>query len=124
MSGSLTPPPAAPARPAAPPPAKPPAPKAAAAPAPPPLERPSEDSLLDVEDPSLLEEGHYENEGENFAMKFGEDVEADGESTAIGSAPPRPSDGFGGVTMPDGSDTEDLPDPKKSIRTTNRNDDW
>ena len=132
LSGSLTPPPPAPARTAAPPPPKsaPPAPPKAAAP--PPLAPPHEDSL-DVEDAALLDDSHYEEPGaDNFTMKFGEDVEADPEATNIqGDPAARASDGFGGLTDPNPlagmsaeTDTVELPDPKHSIRSTNRNDDW
>ncbi len=131
MSGSLTPPPPAPTTRSSPPPmqAKPPAPPPGKPAMPPPLQRPSHDSL-DVEDAALLEDGVYEPEGDNFTMKFGaHEVEADAESTSVAPAS-RPSDGaFGGLTDPNPLDglheqTEDLPDPKGSIRSGNRNDDW
>ena len=133
LSGSLTPPPAARAAPPAAPPPKastPPTPPAKAA-APPPLAPPPEDSL-DVEDAALLDDSHYEDPAENFTMKFGNDVESDAESTNIQSEPAtRASDGFGGLTDPNplaglGAETEtvELPDPKHTVRSPNRNDDW
>ena len=129
LSGALTPPPPAPAKPPAPP-AKPPAPPAKVA-APPPLAPPPEDSL-DVEDAALLDEGQYgepAEPGENFTLKFDHNIEADSESTNIQGEPAtRASDGFGAPTDPNplgvDTDTIDLPDPKHSVRTTNRNDDW
>ncbi len=55
---------------------------------PPPLEH----SELDVDDSALLEEAHYDNDGDDFAMAFGQLEKAD-EATAIGAAPaPRASD--------------------------------
>ena len=47
---------------------------------------------LDVDDSALLEEAHYESEGDDFAMAFNQ-LEHQDEATAIGAAPaPRPSD--------------------------------
>ncbi|HEY4241643.1 MAG TPA: hypothetical protein VGM88_17600 [Kofleriaceae bacterium] len=96
------PPPPAPAPRTAPPAAPPP--KAAAPLVPPPLDRPSDDSL-DVDEAALLEESHYENEGDDFAMAFAGDAPPhDGESTAIGGAPHAGAhhghaDAFGGETL-------------------------
>ena len=64
---------------------------------PPPLE--TADDSLDVDDAALLEEAHYENEGNDFAMSFGGAVEKDDESTTLGTAPER--DSFGGETEHD-----------------------
>ena len=94
--------------------------------APPPLEAPTEDSLLDVEDAALLEENHYENEGDNFTMKFGaHEVEHDVESTSVaGDVEERLTDPHlgGGATR---VETEVLPEPKGPPgRAGNRNDDW
>ena len=66
----------------------------------------------DVDDDALLEEAHYENEGNDFAMAFGQ-AEAD-ESTSIGSAPSPNRDSFGG------GGTE--PEPPRG--KPGRNDDW
>ncbi len=78
---------------------------------PPPLAAP-EDSL-DVDDASLIEEAHYESEGDDFAMNFAGAAPAtdDGESTSIGNVPD-----------PRGSQTtlDDAPPMPKA----NRNDDW
>ena len=46
---------------------------------------------LDVEDAAMLEE-QYENEGDDFAMAFNPGAGGDGESTAIGGAPERPTE--------------------------------
>jgi hypothetical protein len=63
---------------------------------PPPLAQPdTQDDSLDVDEAALLEESHYENEGDDFEMKFGA-VESDAESTMLGHAPDR--DSFGGET--------------------------
>jgi hypothetical protein len=109
MSGSLAPPPvvkpAARTAPSAPPP------RAKPRQAPPPAEMIDGASLLDEPIDQLaepLDDGSYDNEGSDFAMNFG--AEADGESTSIGSPPPRPSD----LTDPTGG----LP------RGAKRNDDW
>ncbi len=61
---------------------------------PPPLAAPGplEDSL-DVDDASLIEEAHYENEGDDFAMNFAGQQHLSDDATAIGGSPtPRPSD--------------------------------
>src|SRR5688572_16732441 len=52
---------------------------------PPPLAQPdTADDSLDVDDEALLEEAHYENEGDDFAMNFGgAPVEQDAESTTL-----------------------------------------
>jgi hypothetical protein len=64
---------------------------------PPPLASPdTADDSLDVDDAALIEEAHYENEGNDFAMSFGGGVEKDEESTTLGTAPER--DSFGGQT--------------------------
>lgn len=84
-----------------------------APPTPPPLA--PVDTRDEEVDASLLEEAHYENEGDDFAMAFGQQQpEPDAESTSIGSAPPPGArDSFGGSTEPE-------PAPDKH----NRNDDW
>ncbi len=121
MSGSLTPPPVEAASPPPPPPrTNPPAPpgfgggiKVAT---PPPL-APPPDTHEDVDAAALIDEAHYENEGDDFALAFpagaaAPALDAD-ESTSIGSAPPPGTrDSFGGSTEPE-------PIPKH-----NRNDDW
>lgn len=123
LSGALTPPP--PAAVAAPPPQRmgPPSapPRGGTGPqqaflgnvaTPPPLAAPEES--LDVDDASLIEEGHYENDGDDFAMNFpgGAPPPEEGESTSIGEAPdPRGSN----TTLDDG----DVPASNR-----NRNDDW
>jgi hypothetical protein len=126
LSGALTPPPAAPAYTPMTTPPGPPPPKAQGfignVATPPPLAAPLEDSL-DVDDAALLEETHYENEGDDFAMAFaGTAPPADEEdSTAIGHQPPplgRPSE----MTLDEGG-TEVAP-PGGKARTPNRNDDW
>ncbi len=123
MSGMLTPPsPIAAAMPMTQPPGPPPPGAAGRAPTsavPPPL-APVDTRDEDVDDAALLEETHYENEGDDFAMAFAANQpaeEADFESTAIGTAPPPAPgvqrDSFGGSTEPE-------PPPGKH----NRNDDW
>jgi len=114
LSGMLTPPVSEPVAAAAPrtnPPVAPP--KAAV---PPPLA--PADTHDDVDDAGLLvEEAHYENEGDDFAMAFGQPAEPDFESTAIGTAPPPAASGqrdsFGGST-----------EPEPPADKHNRNDDW
>lgn len=92
--------------------APPVAPPRAAAAAPPPL-GPPPDTRDEEVDASLLEEAHYENEGDDFAMAFGGNAEVD-ESTSIGSAPPPGGrDSFGAST-----------DPEPGSGKHNRNDDW
>ncbi len=140
MSGTFAPPPVAKAAPPPPPPRAPMSPpgRVITSMTPPPL--------ADLElDEHAIDESHYENEGGDFAMAFDAaaaaamhaqlhgDVHQDpeDESTSIGQPPPRPSDGFGAATDPnplaglaEELEAEDLPDPAKSIRTHNRNDDW
>ncbi len=64
------------------------------APSPPPME--AHDDVHEVDDAAMLDEGAYENEGNDFAMAFGGGGDNDGESTSIGSAPERPTDPNGG----------------------------
>jgi hypothetical protein len=72
---------------------------------PPPLASPdTTDDSLDVDEAALLEEAHYDNEGDDFAMNFAQ-VENDDESTTLGQAPSSNRDSFGGETELD---------PKKS----------
>ena len=79
---------------------------------PPPLAAPEES--LDVDDGALIEEAHFDTEGEDFEVGFGAASAAavdDGESTAIGSAPaPRASE----------STLDDEPAPSNR----HRNEDW
>jgi len=98
MSGSLTPPPPI-AAPVAPPPrtappAAPPASRVKPA-APPPEHETLDAASLLAEDGEPLEEAHYENEGDDFAMAFpngpAPDQEEGAESTQIGTPPTRPS---------------------------------
>jgi hypothetical protein len=100
---SAPPPPQA-ARPAAPPPA--PAPAARATP--PPL------AAVEVDDDALLDEAHYDNEGSDFAMAFGqEEGEGEGEATAIGVPP-----------MQSGGRTDPAANPTGTPRGGKRNNDW
>jgi hypothetical protein len=94
LSGSLTPPPPAPAPVAR---TAPPAPPRSGTP--PPLAEVDEVE----EEAALIEEAHYDNDGADFAMAFGGAVEKDAESTAIGVPPPTGGrDSFGGGgTLPD-----------------------
>ncbi len=116
LSGMMVPPPAVVApEPAPVPRTNPPAPPKAAVP--PPL-APVETRDDEVEEAALIEEAHYENEGDDFAMAFSaavnEGAEEADESTAIGTPPPPtsgPRDSFGGSTEPE-------PGPGK------HNDDW
>ncbi len=130
LSGALTPPPAvsAPAYAApmtAPPGPPPPKPQdfLGNVATPPPLAAPPEDSM-DVEDAALIEETHYESEGDDFAMAFGAagaPATDDEDSTAIGHQPPplgRPSEN----TLDEGG--TEVASPGGKARTTNRNDDW
>jgi hypothetical protein len=57
---------------------------------------------LDVDDAALLDESSYENEGNDFAMAFGQ-LQQNDESTAIGNPPSRD-------TMPE-TDPDDIPPP-------------
>lgn len=130
LSGALTPPPAVSAMsapgyapmttPPGPPPPKPQGFLGNVA-TPPPLAAPAEDTM-DVEDAALLEETHYENEGDDFALAFAANAPpADEEdATAIGHQPPplgRPSE----MTLDEGG-TEVAP-PTGAARTPHR-DDW
>jgi hypothetical protein len=131
MSGSLTPPPVAPAR--ATPPSAPPAPARGGflgnIATPPPLAAPSEDSL-DVEDAALIEEANYENDGD-FQMAFGAagaapaapsltETESLDEATAIGVSPPtvRHSE----LTLDEGG--TEVASESGSVRGTGRTDEW
>lgn len=58
------------------------------APSPPPMA--AHDDVQEVDDAAMLEEGAYENEGNDFAMSFGGGDA--GEATSIGGAPERPTD--------------------------------
>lgn len=136
LSGALTPPaqvaavtapastPGSGPRPAPPaPPSRPAQPFLSNVATPPPLAPLSEESL-DVDESALIEESHYENEGDDFAMAFGSagpgaPVDHDAESTAIGNAPaPRTSDTYQS-TDPGGTVADPPIKPKH-----NRNDDW
>ena len=64
------------------------------APSPPPME--AHDDVQEVDDAAMLDEGAYENEGNDFAMSFGGGGGGDGEATSIGGAPERPTDPNGG----------------------------
>jgi hypothetical protein len=91
---------------------------------PPPLAVPdTHDDPVDVEDGALIEETHYDNEGDDFAMAFQslQQPDADDSSTAIGvPPPPGPRDSFGGSTQPEPEPpTEDLPPRKRG-----HNEDW
>ncbi len=86
-SGPKTPPPG-------PPPGPPPRSKATSVP--PPLAQPEQDAF-EVEDAALLDESSYDNEGNDFAMKFGDDGD---NSTAIGGPPQRDSVATDPVGMP------------------------
>ncbi|MEJ7600534.1 MAG: hypothetical protein WKG01_21680 [Kofleriaceae bacterium] len=68
---------------------------------------------LDVEDAALLEEAHYEPEGDDFEMAFGRAASATttGEATTVGQ-PPAPGAGTGDTTL-DENDTSDLPPPPR-----------
>lgn len=62
--------------------------------APPPLE--AHEDVHEVDDAAMLDEGAYENEGNDFAMSFGSGGGGEGEETSIGGAPERPTDPSGG----------------------------
>jgi hypothetical protein len=82
--------------------AAPPAPPKGGGYQPPPLADVTADDSLDVDDSALLEEAQYDNEGNDFAMAFGGNVERDEESTTLGQAPePGQRDSFGGETSLD-----------------------
>src|SRR3954469_20335931 len=125
LSGALTPPPAAPlaaaSAPASGPQTRPPGPPPKAqgflgnVATPPPLDAPGAETM-DVEDAALLEEAHYENEGDDFAMNFAGQLD---DSTAIGGAP-RPSDN----TLDDRTEVASPTGAAPKGRTNNRNDDW
>jgi hypothetical protein len=117
LSGALTPPPVAPQRsgpPMAPPSTGRTGPQQAFlgnVSTPPPL-APVEESL-DVDESALIEEAHYEPEGDDFGIAFGAKAGEDGESTSIGGPPvARASE----HTL---DETDDAPRP-----APNRNDDW
>jgi hypothetical protein len=116
LSGALTPPPAVTAPPVQ---QRPQAFAGSIATPPPPL---AHDEHLDVDDAALIEEGHYENEGDDFAMPFNAGGAGNGDdSTAIGHAPPplgRPSDS----TLDDGPELGPPGAPPRG-RGNNR-DDW
>ena len=57
------------------------------------------DDHLDVEDAALIDEQHYETEGDDFAMSFAKN---DAEQTEIGGAPQRPSERTDPVARPTG----------------------
>ena len=118
LSGALTPPPSVPA-PASTPPAPPPKQAFLGNVAtPPPLAAVSEES---IDDASLIEETHYEPEGDDFAMAFGALApEAVDESTSINTPPPlgRPSEN----TLDEGG--TEVASPSGKVRSNNRNDDW
>jgi hypothetical protein len=122
MSGSIATPPPAIATPPpvarTAPPMRPPTTPAARPPAPAPLAPP--DEHMDVGDDALLEEAHYESEGGNFSMNFPAGVQRDSEATAIGVAPPRPSDAT--MVSGDPSDIDGLPPPPMPSRK--RGEDW
>ncbi len=63
----------------------PPPPRAKAASIPPPLAMP--DTVEEVDDSAMLDESSYENEGDDFAMNFGQR----GSATEIGGPPARDS---------------------------------
>jgi len=50
------------------------------------------DDIHEVDDAAMLDEGAYENEGNDFAMAFGGGQENESEATSIGGAPERPTD--------------------------------
>src|SRR6185503_7048687 len=54
------------------------------APSPPPMQ--AHDDVQEVDDAAMLDENSYENEGQDFAMNFG-NAAAEGEATSIGGAP-------------------------------------
>ena len=112
MSGQLTPPPVAQAA-----PLHPAQPFLGNVATPPPLAPSHEthEESLDV-DGALIEEAQYENEGDDYAMAFGE-AGAGEDSTSIGAAP-RPSDG----TLDEVGGTE-VASPG-ARRGGNRGDEW
>lgn len=72
------------------------APPSAPPKAPPPLMDATHDEVHEVEDAAMLDEGAYDNEGNDFAMHFGSNGGGEGEATSIGGAPERPTDPNGG----------------------------
>jgi hypothetical protein len=85
-------------------PPAPPPPKAAATP--PPLAPAPNTQDEEFEEGALLEEAHYENEGDDFAMAFNgqpppAQPEGEDESTSIGNAPGVRDSFGGGGTEPD-----------------------
>jgi hypothetical protein len=80
---------------------------------PPPLAPPDHDEFA-VEDSALIEEGHLDNEGEDFEMGFRQLQGDENEATSIGASPTRES--FGGSTQP-----EPAAPPASKRRN---NDDW
>ncbi|MBS1118908.1 MAG: hypothetical protein H6Q90_1136 [Deltaproteobacteria bacterium] len=78
------------------------------------------DEALDVDEGALIEESHYENEGDDFAMAFDARNQHEAESTAIGTPPAPSRDSFGGPTMLDPDlEPESSPPPKRR-----GHDDW
>ena len=75
----------------------------------------------DVDDAALLEEAHYEPEGDDFQMAFGRLTENNqtGESTTV-APPPAPAAhvGTGDVTL---DETDDLPPPPRPTAKKKRN---
>lgn len=74
----------------------------------------------DVDDAALLEEAHYEPEGDDFQMAFGRLTENQtGESTTV-APPPAPAApvGTGDVTL---DETDDLPPPPRPTAKKKRN---
>ncbi len=124
LSGALVPPPVAKTPMTAPP--GPPPPKGAGflgnVATPPPLAAPPEDSL-EVDEAALLEDGQYENAGDDFSLGFagpGQVAHEEEDSTSIGHQPPplgRPSE----MTLDEG--TEVAPEVG-APRSPNRNEDW
>ena len=74
------------------------APPSAPPKAPPPLMDATHDELHEVDAEAMLEEGSYDNEGNDFAMSFGGGNGGgdESEATSIGGAPERPTDPSGG----------------------------
>ncbi len=84
---------------------------------PPPLAAPNDDSL-DVDDAALIEEAHYETEGDDFAMNFAGQQHLSDDATAIGRSPtPPPSDHL----LDDGSE---VAPPGGALPRNPRNEDW
>ncbi len=92
---------------------------------PPPLASPDpHDDAVDVDEGALIEESHYENDGDDFAMAFDasktstSQVAVEQEATAIGMPPPPGArDSFGGATSLDPEpepEPEDQPAPRRS----------